>query len=137
MLFRSIGASARETIICIQTRDSIHTSHLCYILILYYTRVSRKFKGRREKISRSGFIRVRVEPCRLLRLRGGRSCADSARGTRPSGLPSVACGRDEEVRGRLRKISPGVRIANQRRGHVKKTPALGVSPSRASVFLHT
>ncbi len=29
-----------------------------------------------------------------LRLRGWRSCADSARGTRPSGLPSIACGRD-------------------------------------------
>ena len=32
---------------------------------------------------------------RFIRLRGGRSSADSARGTRPSGLPSIACGRDE------------------------------------------
>ncbi len=32
---------------------------------------------------------------RFVRLRGGRSCADSARGTCPSGLPSIACGRDE------------------------------------------
>jgi len=36
-----------------------------------------------------------IESDRLLRLRGERSCADSARGTRPSGLPSIACGRDE------------------------------------------
>ena len=31
-----------------------------------------------------------AEICRSIRLRGGRSCADSARGTRPSGLPFSA-----------------------------------------------
>ena len=41
------------------------------------------------------FILVSAGDCRLIRLRGGRSSADSARGTRPSGLPSIACGRDE------------------------------------------
>ena len=39
-------------------------------------------------------ILVSAGDCRFIRLRGGRSSADSARGTRPSGLPSVACGRD-------------------------------------------
>ena len=43
----------------------------------------------------SAFLFVSAGGCRLLRLRGGRSSADSARGTRPSGLPSIACGRDE------------------------------------------
>ena len=65
--------------------------------------------------------------CRFIRLRGGRSSADSARGTRPSGLPSIACGRDEGricpficvasarqkdggPKGRLRQVSPHVSI---------------------------
>ncbi len=39
-----------------------------------------------------------MQPCRFVRLRGERSCADSARGTCPSGLPSIACGRDEGSR---------------------------------------
>jgi len=42
---------------------------------------------------------VSAGDCRFVRLRGGRSCADGARGTRPSGLPSIACGRDEGRRG--------------------------------------
>lgn len=38
-------------------------------------------------------ILVCVKVCRSVRLRGGRSCADSARGTHPSGLPfSAAAG---------------------------------------------
>ena len=38
-------------------------------------------------------ILVCVKDCRSVRLRGGRSCADSARGTHPSGLPfSAAAG---------------------------------------------
>ncbi len=40
-------------------------------------------------------ILVSAGDCRFIRLRGGRSSADGARGTRPSGLPSIACGRDE------------------------------------------
>ena len=35
-------------------------------------------------------------PTRTAVLRGRRSYADSARGTCPSGLPSIACGRDGE-----------------------------------------
>ena len=40
-------------------------------------------------------ILVSAGDCRFIRLRGGRSSADGARGTCPSGLPSIACGRDE------------------------------------------
>ncbi len=40
-------------------------------------------------------ILVSAGDCRFIRLRGGRSSADGARGTRPSGLPSIACGRKE------------------------------------------
>jgi len=36
-----------------------------------------------------------ISACGRVRLRGERSCADNARGTYPSALPSIACGRDE------------------------------------------
>ena len=39
-------------------------------------------------------ILASVKDYHLLRLRGGRSCADSAKGTRPFGIPFSACGRD-------------------------------------------
>ena len=72
-------------------------------------------------------ILVSAGDCRFIRLRGGRSSADSARGTRPSGLPSIACGRDEGricpficaasarqkdggPKGRLRQVFPHVSI---------------------------
>jgi len=35
-----------------------------------------------------------ISACGRARLRGGRAYADSARGTYPSGLPSIAYGRD-------------------------------------------
>jgi len=41
------------------------------------------------------FILVSAGDCRFIRPPGGRSSADGARGTSPSGLPSIACGRDE------------------------------------------
>jgi len=41
-------------------------------------------------------LRMECGAARLVRLRGGRSSADSARGTCPSGLPSIACGRDRK-----------------------------------------
>ncbi len=73
------------------------------------------------------FILVSAGDCRLIRLRGGRSSAVGARGTSPSGLPSIACGRDEGricpficaasarqkdggPKGRLRQIFPHVSI---------------------------
>ena len=48
------------------------------------------YRNERELVN---VILVCVKVCRSVRLRGGRSCADSARGTHPSGLPfSVAAG---------------------------------------------
>ncbi len=48
----------------------------------------------RLRAGRGGFAATISRDIRLLRLRGGRSYADSARGIYPSGLPSIACGRD-------------------------------------------
>ena len=75
-------------------------------------------------------ILVSAGDCRFIRLRGGRSSADSARGTCPSGLPSIACGRDKGricpficaasprqkdggPKGRLRQVFPHVSIAQR------------------------
>ena len=75
-------------------------------------------------------ILVSAGDCRFIRLRGGRSSADSARGTCPSGLPSIACGRDKGricpficaasarqkdggPKGQLRQVFPHVSIAQR------------------------
>ena len=71
-------------------------------------------------------ILVSAGDWRLIRLRGGRSCADSARGTSPSGLPSIASGRGGYARssvllrparsgpkGRLRQVFPHVSIMRE------------------------
>ena len=54
-------------------------------------------------------------PARTAVLRGQRSYADSARGTRPSGLPSIACGRDGFARSSL-LLRPAKRTAGRRGG---------------------
>ena len=46
---------------------------------------------------------------------GQRSYADSARGTRPSGLPSIACGRDGYARSSV-LLRPAKRTAGRRGG---------------------
>ena len=62
----------------------------------------RLWKNGAERRARKGFsssfpcsvLRIECGASRFLRLRGVRSCADGARGTCPSGLPSIACGQD-------------------------------------------
>ncbi len=71
-------------------------------------------------------ILVSAGDWRLIRLRGGRSCADSAKRTSPSGLPSIASGRGGYARssvllrparsgpkGRLRQVFPHVSIMRE------------------------
>ena len=87
------------------------------------------YSDTRILIDRRGwFILVSAGDCRFIRLRGERSSADGARGTRPSGLPFIACGRDEGricpficaasarqkdggPKGRLRQVFPHVSIS--------------------------
>ncbi len=67
----------------------------------------------------------------MIRLRGGRSYADGARGTRPSGLPSIVCGRGRVCpficaasacqknggpKGRPRQVFPHMSITRQKMG---------------------
>ncbi len=60
-------------------------------------------------------ILVSAGDCRLIRLRGGRSSADGARGTCPSGLPSIACGRGGYARSSV-LLRPAKRTAGRRGG---------------------
>lgn len=56
-------------------------------LILVYQQIIRWYSNNSHFFNKPYTILVSIELCRLLRLRCGRSYADSARGTRPSGLP--------------------------------------------------
>ncbi len=60
-------------------------------------------------------ILVSAGDCRFIRLRGGRSSADGARGTCPSGLPSIACGRGGYARSSV-LLRPAKRTAGRRGG---------------------